>query len=175
MSNKKKQITNTMQTVAVDILQDFEMLMMSHNGPYTSEEISEIVKRNAGRYTLCEDPFTRMLCTSEEYIENRLEYEKQIMMSRYGHCDGLEQGGIKVVRCEDCVHFDLCEAFERHNGLMKVEAELCGFYKSANVIREIWAEIDQIVDDFLNDSHYSAGDMIYDIEELKKKYTEEEQ
>lgn len=36
-----------------------------------------------------------------------------------------------MARCEDCLHFDLCEAFERHNGLTKVEPTLCGFYKPA--------------------------------------------
>ena len=87
---KQKKITNTMQTVAVDILQDFEILTMTHNGPYTFEEIWAIVQKHAEYFGLCEDPFTRMLCTSEEYMENSLEYEKQAMMSRYGHCDGLE-------------------------------------------------------------------------------------
>ena len=87
---KQKKITHTMQTVAVDILQDFEVLTMTHNDPYTFEEIWAIVQKHVDSYGLCEDPFTRMLCTSKEAIENQLEYDKQIMMDRYGHCDGLE-------------------------------------------------------------------------------------
>ena len=79
-----------MQKVAVDILHDFEILMMSHNGPYTFEEVNEIVKRQAEDYGLYEDPFTRMLCTSEEYAKNSLEYDRQTMYEKYGHCDGLE-------------------------------------------------------------------------------------
>lgn len=87
---KQKKITNTMQKVAVDILSDFEILTMSHNGPYTFEEIWEIVQKHVDGYGLCEDPFTTMICTSKEYAENRLEYEKELMMERYGHCDGLD-------------------------------------------------------------------------------------
>ena len=87
---KQKKITSTMQKVSVDILQDFEILMMSHNGPYTFEEINKIVECHAEKYALCEDPFTRMLCTSEECIKNNLEYEKQLAEQKYGHCDWLD-------------------------------------------------------------------------------------
>lgn len=87
---KQRKITHTMQQVAVDILQDFEILVMTHNGPYTFEEIWGIVKKHEEGYGLCQDPFTRMICTSKEYAKNSLEYNKQIMMDLYGHCDGLE-------------------------------------------------------------------------------------
>lgn len=87
---KQKKITSTMQKVAVDILQDFEILVMTHNGPYTFEEVWGIVKCNAEEYGLCEDPFTRMLCTSKEYAENSLEYDRQTMYEKYGHWDGLD-------------------------------------------------------------------------------------
>ena len=87
---KQRKITHTMQTVAVDILQDFEILTMMHNGPYTFEEVWAIVQKHVDGYGLCEDPFTRMICTSKEYAENSLEYDRQIMMDRYGHCDGLD-------------------------------------------------------------------------------------
>ena len=87
---KQKKITHTMQKVAVDILQEFEMLLMSHNGPYTCEEICDIMKQHEEKYGLCQDPFTSMICTSEDYCKNSLEYARQTMMERYGHCDGLE-------------------------------------------------------------------------------------
>ena len=87
---QKKKITHQMQKVSVDILGDFEVLMMTHNGPYTFEEIWAIVQKHVDGYGLCEDPFTRMICTSKEWAENSLEYDKQIMMDCYGHCDGLE-------------------------------------------------------------------------------------
>ncbi len=87
---KQKKITNTMQKVAVDILSDFEILTMTHNGPYTFEEVWAIVKKHVDGYGLCEDPFTRMICTSDEYAKNSLEYDRQTMIEKYGHCDGLE-------------------------------------------------------------------------------------
>ena len=87
---KKRKITSTMQKVACDILQDFEILTMKHNGPYTFEEIWDIVQHNVEEYGLCKDPFTGMICTSKEYAENSLEYDRQTMYEKYGHCDGLE-------------------------------------------------------------------------------------
>ena len=87
---KQKKITHTMQQVAVDILQDFEVLMMTHNGPYSADEIWAIMEKHAKNYELCDDPFTRMWCTSKEYAENSLEYEKQLACDKYGHCDWLD-------------------------------------------------------------------------------------
>ena len=87
---KQKKITHPMQQVAVNILSDFEVLTMTHNGPYTFEEIWTIVQKHVDGYGLCEDPFTRMICTSKEAIENQLEYDRQTMYEKYGHCDGLE-------------------------------------------------------------------------------------
>ena len=34
-------------------------------------------------------------------------------------------------RCEECLHFELCEALELGNGIMKVHPIHCGFYKPA--------------------------------------------
>ena len=63
---------------------------MTHNGPYTFEEIWAIVQKHVDGYGLCEDPFTRMICTSDEYAKNSLEYDRQTMYEKYGHCDGLD-------------------------------------------------------------------------------------
>ena len=87
---RQKKITSTMQKVAVDILSDFEVLTMIHNGPYTFDEIWAIVQKHADGYGLFEDPFTRMICTSDEWAKNSLEYARQTMYEKYGHCDGLE-------------------------------------------------------------------------------------
>ncbi len=87
---KKKKITHTMQKVAVNILSDFEILTMTHNGPYTFEEIWSIVQKHVDYYGLCEDPFTRMICTSKEAIENQLEYDRQSAEMKYGHSDWLD-------------------------------------------------------------------------------------
>lgn len=87
---KQKKITNTMQTVAVDILSEFEILTMTHNGPYTFDEIWAIVQRHIDLYGLCEDPFTGMICTEEEWWKNNAEYTKQTAEQKYGHCDWLD-------------------------------------------------------------------------------------
>ena len=81
-------ITKTMQKVAVDILEDIEIYMMTHND--VPEEIDKLYDRVFDKYCLCRDPFTGMVCTSEEWGKNQLKYEKDIMMERYGHCDGLD-------------------------------------------------------------------------------------
>ena len=80
---KQKKITPTMQKVAADILMEF---LMTRN----MDEVVEAYNRVFERYGLCDDPFTGVPCTPAEYVESKLEYEKQIMMERYGHCDGLE-------------------------------------------------------------------------------------
>lgn len=80
---KKKKITSTMQKVAADILMEF---LMTRN----MDEVVKAYNRVFERYGLCDDPFTGVPCTPEEYIKNKLEYEKQTMIEKYGHYDGLE-------------------------------------------------------------------------------------
>ena len=77
-----------MQKVAVDILQELECFMMGrHDCP---PEIIEIYKKMFAKYRLCNDPFVGMCCTCADYAKQCLEYDKQTMIDRYGHCDGLE-------------------------------------------------------------------------------------
>lgn len=54
------------------------------------DEVWQVWKDIYKRYELCEDPFTYTPCTPKEYSENRLEYDRQIMMEMYGHYDGLD-------------------------------------------------------------------------------------
>jgi hypothetical protein len=49
-----------------------------------------------------------------------------------------------------------------------------GYRKASEVAREIFDDVDEIAYRYLNNADYSAGDMIYDLNELKKKYTEGE-
>ena len=42
------------------------------------------------------------------------------------------------------------------------------------VAREIFEEIEKLSHEFMNNEHYIFGDMLWDIAELKKKYTEGE-
>ena len=81
-------ITKAMQKVAVDILTDIEIYMMTHDD--TPDGIIHIYDRVFNEYGLCRDPFTGMVCTSDEYCKNHLEYERQTMIERYGHCDGID-------------------------------------------------------------------------------------
>ena len=87
---KQQKITHTMQKVAVDILGDFEILAMTHSGPYTFEEVWAIVKHHEKKYGLFRNPFTSMICTSDEWAKNSLEYDRQTMYEKYGHWDGLD-------------------------------------------------------------------------------------
>ena len=76
-------ITKTMQKAATDILMHF---LFTNNMDEVIKAYNTVMKK----YGLCEDPFTRCPCTPEEYYEKSLEYERQTMIERYGHCDGLE-------------------------------------------------------------------------------------
>lgn len=81
--SKQPKITKTMQRVAADVLSYF----------YYTKDMDEVIKNFKevmDKYGLYEDPFTGFPCTPEEYCENSLEYDRQIMMERYGHCDGLD-------------------------------------------------------------------------------------
>ncbi len=46
------------------------------------------------------------------------------------------------------------------------------YRKQSEVAREIFEEIEKLTYRYLNDDCYSGGDIIYDLSELKKKYTE---
>ena len=83
-----------------------------------------------------------------------------------------------MARCEDCLHFEVCQALEQGNGIMRVHPLHCGFYKPtadvaprAELAREIFEEIAQIK------KEYASGDIDGDtlyvrLYLLEKKYTE---
>lgn len=76
-------ITKTMQKVAADILMEF---LCTSNMDEVVDAYNTVMKK----YGLYEDPFTRCPCTPEEWYESKLEYDRQAMIERYGHCDGLD-------------------------------------------------------------------------------------
>lgn len=80
---KQRKITKTEQKVAASILTQF---MFTKN----MDEVIQVWKELYDKYELEDDPFTNTPVTPEEYCKNRLEYDKQIMIERYGHCDGLD-------------------------------------------------------------------------------------
>ena len=83
MKMKERKITNTMQEVAADILTRFAFVK---NEEEFWKEYKEVYKV----YELCDDPFTHLPCSYKEFSKNSLEHDRQVMMERYGHCDGLE-------------------------------------------------------------------------------------
>ncbi len=80
---KQTKITKRDQQLAADILTQFMFTKDMKDVLQVWDEIYE-------QYDLCDDPFTNCPCSSEEYYKNRLEYEKQVAIERYGHCDWLE-------------------------------------------------------------------------------------
>lgn len=71
------------QKVAAEILMEF---MFTKN----MDDVVKVWNEVFERFNLRSDPFTGCPCTPEEYYDNRLEYDKQTMIEKYGHCDGLE-------------------------------------------------------------------------------------
>lgn len=81
--NNKRNITTRDQKVAADILTEFAFV---NNMDEFWSAYNNIFKR----YNLCDDPFTNLPVSTEEYCKNKLSYEKQTMIELYGHCDGLD-------------------------------------------------------------------------------------
>ena len=81
MKKKKTKITEKEQRVAVDILQELEMWMMSRPGnsePSDSEQqIYDIFNKMFQKYQLSRDMFTGMCCTDREYERSVREYYRQ--------------------------------------------------------------------------------------------------
>lgn len=76
-------MTNRDQKIIADILAQFMFTR-------TMEDVAEVWDNIYDKYDLCSDPFTGVSCTPEEYCKSQLEFEKQTMIERYGHCDGLD-------------------------------------------------------------------------------------
>ena len=81
MKKKEIKITEKEQRVAVDILQELEMWMMSRPGnsePSESEQqIYDLFNKMFKKYKLSNDMFTGMCCTDKEYERSVREYYRQ--------------------------------------------------------------------------------------------------
>lgn len=84
MKNKNRVLTDKEQRVAADIL--CEYIFTHNNNGYNSEFVKTVMQD----YQLLDDPFTHLPCSPKEYAKNSVEFAKQKMVERYGHCDGLE-------------------------------------------------------------------------------------
>lgn len=67
---------------AADILTRFAFITSMEEFWTAYQEVYQL-------YDLCDDPFTRLPCCAEDYAKSCIEYERQIMLEKYGHCDGL--------------------------------------------------------------------------------------
>lgn len=90
MSKKKTRvITHPMQEVAVSIAEDLAILLMTKDKYIPIEKISELYKSVMERFKLDKDPYTTMPCTTKEYVKNSIQIQRDIMMEKYGHHDGI--------------------------------------------------------------------------------------
>lgn len=80
---KRRKISERDQQVAAEILTQFMFTR-------TMDDVSDVWDDVYKQYGLCDDPFTHTPVSPEEYAKNSLEYQKQVMTERYGHCDWLE-------------------------------------------------------------------------------------
>lgn len=76
-------INEKTQRIVADVLTQFMTTK-------TMDDVATVWNQIYEQYGLCDNPFTHTPCSPGEYEKDRLEYDKQIMIERYGHCDGLE-------------------------------------------------------------------------------------
>lgn len=79
---RKTTLTEKEQRVAIDFLEN--LIFSGINIP--EDFFDEIMKK----YELLEYPFTGLPCTLKEYCKNSVEYDRQCMFEKYGHCDGID-------------------------------------------------------------------------------------
>ena len=81
MKKKEIKITEKEQRVAVNILQELEMWMMSRSGnsdtSESEQQIYDIFNRMFKKYRLSRDMFTGMCCTDKEYERSVIEWYRQ--------------------------------------------------------------------------------------------------
>lgn len=75
--------------------------------------------------------------------------------------------GIAQVDCEDCPYNkeNFCRLFLMQDALnyIKEKAEV-------EAAKKIFADIDAVTAEYMNNEDYSMGDVIFDIDDLKEKY-----
>ena len=80
---QKHKITNGEQKAAANIL-------ISLIFAKDMKEVDNIIEEMFKYYELMDDPFTKLPCTAKEYSKNIIEYHRQAMIEKYGHCDGID-------------------------------------------------------------------------------------
>ena len=80
---RKLKITDKDQRIVADVLNAF---IFCDN----MEEIIYNIELTAKIFCLGKDVYTGCYCSLKEECENRVQYQKDLMIDKYGHCDGLE-------------------------------------------------------------------------------------
>ena len=78
-----KKISDKEQRIVAEILTQF---MFTKN----MDDVMKVWDNIYNEYDLCMDPYTSTPCSNKEYADNNVRYQKELMIQRYGHCDGLE-------------------------------------------------------------------------------------
>lgn len=86
--------------------------------------------------------------------------EKQIEAIAKAMCSGCPDN-------KECMH-SLCADWYKTESIYNA-----GYRKQSEVVKEIFEEIDNIISNLRDSPFYSSGDAVYELTELKKKYTEE--
>ena len=102
--------------------------------------------------------------TNNKLIEEIEKMSAIMSNASYADCAGTplvpeSQGICDKVDCHTC---------KQARRLLNV-----GYRKQGEVAKEIFEEIDKLTYRLLNDGEYAAGDLIWDISELKLRYVEE--
>lgn len=77
---KELKVTDAMQRTAVDILERIIFVK-------DLKELDEVFDYVYRKYKLCDDPFTRLPCTTKEYAKLSYLYDKQLAEEKYGYSD----------------------------------------------------------------------------------------
>lgn len=101
--------------------------------------------------------------TNNKLIEEIEKMSAIISNASYADCEGTplipeSQGICDKVECHTC---------KQARRLLNV-----GYHRQSEVAKEIFEEIEKLALRLLNDKDYVAGDLIYDIGELKLRYME---
>lgn len=81
--SKRTRITKKEQCIAAEILTAFMFVRDMDEMHKTWEHLYNV-------YELQDDPFTHCPCSIDDYFKLSLEHDRQTMIDRYGHCDGLD-------------------------------------------------------------------------------------
>lgn len=117
-----------------------------------------------------------------EFINEYIDREKALDALLFGLVGtGCQSRAISAIRDVPTADVIPRSEYEKVMGVIKevhrlateVKAELPLLVKQTKteIAREIFEEIDKLAYQFMNDEHYIFGDMVWDIAELKKKYT----